>query len=157
MTETIKIGKRLIPLEHITLLEPFNAEELTRIKTERQLKTRVVLLNRDSVLTEQPLESFAAAHGFRILVDEGIATNPMVAFSVEAFSPTDFFEPAKPYRSRLMWKDQAGQNQSKLLLIDPEKALAVIVRGEPESPSERKPNARRPRRTRKPSSSPSPA
>jgi len=157
MSETIKIAKRYVPIEHIAILEPFVAEENLLIKSERPLKTRLVLLNRESVLTEDALEAFAERHGFRMLSDEGIATNPMVAFSVESFAAQDGFAPTKPYRSRLAWKDQTGQTQSKLLLAEPEKVLAVVVRGEPESRADGKPAAKRSRRTRKQQPVPAPS
>lgn len=156
MSETVKIAKRLVPLEHIVLLEPLTPEDLARIKTERPLKSRVVLLNRESVLMEEELATFAEKYGFRILGGEdGIAANPLVSFSVEAFSPSDLFEPTKPYRSRLMWKDQTDQSQSKLLLAEPETVLAVVIRGEPVAASEGKSVAKRSRRTRRPSTRPS--
>jgi len=53
-----------------------------------------------------------------------------IHFSVEAFTPVEGFNPAKPYRSRLLWRDQDGQTQSKLLLAEPEAVLAMAVRGE---------------------------
>lgn len=155
MTETVTIAKRLIPLEHIALLEPFSADELSRIKTDRPFKTRVVLLNRESVLSEEELEAFAAKYGFRMLLNEGIAANPLVAFSVEAFEPQEGFSPTKPYRSRLMWKDQTGEGQSRLLLAGPQDVLTVIVRGQAGAVAEGNP-VRRSRRTRKRSNSPAP-
>jgi hypothetical protein len=119
MTTTITIGRRLVPLEHIALIEPFDAAAQTRMQSDRPFQARVVMIDRESVLTEEPLAAFAEKHRFRVLNDDGIATNPAVHFSVEAFEPAEEFKPAKPYRSRLLWRDQDGQMQSKLLLAPP--------------------------------------
>jgi len=45
----------------------------------------------------------------------------------------DSFAPTKPYRSRLSWKDQGGNTQSKLLFAAPERALSMAVRSEPKA------------------------
>jgi hypothetical protein len=36
---------------------------------------------------------------------------------------------SKPYRSRLLWRDQSGKAQSKLLLTAPEDVIAIAIRG----------------------------
>jgi len=54
------------------------------------------LINRDSILTEEAVVTFAEQHAFRMLGDDGVATNPAVHFSVEDFAPSEGFEPAKP-------------------------------------------------------------
>jgi hypothetical protein len=115
---------------------------------------RVVLIDRYNVLTEDTVEAFAEANKFRRLPDENVATNPAVRFRVETFEPSEGFQPRKPYQSRLKWRDQDGNEQSKLLLTKPETVIAVVLRGEAapaphpqQSPSE----APAPqRRTRKP-------
>ena len=73
---------------------------------------------------------FAEANGFRMLKDDGVATNPAVHFRVETFMPQEGFTPAKAYASRLLWHDLDGNDQSKLLLTEPERVLAIAVRGE---------------------------
>lgn len=99
-------------------------------KPEKPFKARVVLLDRDTVLTEATPQEFADAHGFRMLAEDSVATNPAVSFRVESFETTEGFNPAKPYQTRLMWRDPTGKNQSKLLLTRPETVIAVALRGE---------------------------
>jgi hypothetical protein len=145
MSSTVTIGRRLIPIEHVAFVEPFDVASQARIKTEKPFQTRVVLLDRESVLAEEALDAFAGKHRFRRLSEDGIAVNPEVRFSVEAFEPAEGFSPTKPYRSRLLWRDRDGQTQSKLLLSDPETVLAVAVLGEtPPAPvNDNKPKGRR--------------
>jgi hypothetical protein len=90
----------------------------------------VVVVNRDSVLIEEAPQAFAEANGFRMLQMDRVATNPAVQFRVETFVPADGFAPAKAYARRLLWRDLDGNEQSKLLLSEPETVLAVAVRGE---------------------------
>src|SRR5262245_20014588 len=102
MSTTVTIGKRLIPLEHIALLEPFDPATQPKMQSDRPFQTRVVLINRESVLTEEALDAFAERYGFQKVSDDGVATNPAVLFNVEAFEPQEGFTPKKPYLSRLM-------------------------------------------------------
>jgi hypothetical protein len=81
-------------------------------------------------------------HAFRILNEDGIATNSAIHFSVEAVAPGAGFEPRKPYQSRLIWRDLDGERQSKLLLADPSEALAIAVRGKAASPTSSEPSAK---------------
>ncbi len=136
MTDTIHIGKRFVPLEHIVLLEPFDPSTQSRIQSERPFQTRIVLIDRDSVLSEEPLAKLAERHAFRILADDGIAVSPMVHFTVEAFEQKEGFTPNKPYKSRLLWRNPSQAFESKLLLTDPEALLAVAVRGQAAEPTE---------------------
>jgi hypothetical protein len=53
-----------------------------------------------------------------------------VRFLVETFEPAEGFQPRKPYQSRLKWRDQDGNEQSKLLLTKPETVIAVVLRGQ---------------------------
>jgi hypothetical protein len=53
-----------------------------------------------------------------------------VRFLVETFEPSEDFQPRKPYQSRLKWRDQDGNEQSKLLLTKPETVIAMVLRGE---------------------------
>ena len=129
-TVTVVIGKRHIPLDHIALVEPFDPSSHPGMKSDRAFKARVALIDRQSVLTEETLEAFAAAHKFRLIPEDQVAINPGVRFSVETFVKADGFEPTKPFKSRLLWRDLDGDTQSKLLLAEPEAVLAIAVTGE---------------------------
>jgi len=97
MENVVTVGNRFIPLEQIALVEPFDPAAQTDFKVEKPYKGRIVLLNRESVLTESLPQEFAAAHGFRMLPADDIAFNPAVAFKVEKFVPTEDFKPDKAY------------------------------------------------------------
>jgi hypothetical protein len=146
MANFITIGRRLIPSEHIAFVEPYDPNANPKFQTSRDFKGRVVMVNRDSILTEEPPQAFAEANGFRMLQMDRVATNPAVQFRVETFVPADGFAPAKAFATRLLWRDLDGNDQSKLLLSEPETVLAVAVRGDadPHAPSESP--ARRPNR-----------
>ena len=111
------------------MIEPVDAAALAKLQTDRAFQARLVLIDRESVLTEEAVAGFALTHGFRLLAEDGIATNPAVHFRVEAFEPMEGFTSAKPYRTRLLWRDPDGQAQSKLLVTAPEDVLATVVRG----------------------------
>ena len=147
---TVIIGKRLISLDHVALVEPFDPSAHPGMKTDKTFKARLVLIDRQSVLTEDLPDAFAAAHGFRKLGREGIGINPGVRFAVESFVPTPGFEPTKPFRSRLQWRDGDGNTQSKLLLSEPEVVLAVTM-GE-EATAGGKPETKR-KRSQRPTAS----
>ncbi len=131
MQDVITIGKRLVPVEQIAFVEPFDPASNPEFKPEKEFKARVVLLNRDTVLTDVAPQAFGDAQGFRLLAGDNIAANPAVAFRVERFEPTENFRPAKPYLTRLKWRDLDGNEQSKLLLAKPESVIAVVLRGRP--------------------------
>src|SRR4051812_28492913 len=101
MTTTITLGRRLVPIEQIALIEPFEPSANPRMQTDRPFKARVVLINRDSILSEDLPETLAEAHGFRAMTEDGVFTNSNVHFSVEVFHPVSGFQPEKPYQSRL--------------------------------------------------------
>jgi hypothetical protein len=128
----IAIGRKRFPIEDIALVEPFEppAEQSPRFTSDKDFKARVVLIDRYNVLTEDTVEAFAEANKFRRLPDDNVATNPAVRFRVETFEPSEGFQPRKPYQSRLKWRDQDGNEQSKLLLTKPETVIAVVLRGE---------------------------
>lgn len=130
MANYITVGRRLIPSEHVAFVEPFDPNANPKFQTSRDFKSRVVMLNRDSVLTEEPPQFFVETNGFRMLQMDRVATNPAIQFRVETFVPADGFVPAKAYATRLLWRDLDGNDQSKLLLSEPETVLAVAVRGE---------------------------
>jgi hypothetical protein len=54
-----------------------------------------------------------------------VAANPAVHFQVESVLPRDSITPAKAYATRLPWHDLDGNDQSKLLLSEPEAVLLV--------------------------------
>lgn len=129
MSNTLTIGKRLVPLEHVAFLEPFEPRENSTFHPTRGFQARLVLLNRDSILMEEAVEAFAARHGFALLADDRVAVNPLIRFAVETFVSAQGFTPSRPFASRLKWRDADGNDQSKLLLTAPETVLAVAVTG----------------------------
>jgi hypothetical protein len=74
----------------------------------------------------------------------------MVIFRVRSFEPTEDFNPAKPYQTRLMWRAPDGNSYSKLLLTKPEIVISIAVRGATEPGSEHKARPRRPAQPRTP-------
>jgi hypothetical protein len=135
MENTVTFGRRLVPVEQIALIEPFDPSANPKMQSGRPFKTRVVLLNRDSILSEEVPATFAEAHGFRFLPEDGVFTNPNVRFGVEVFEPAADFQPTKPYLSRLGWRDLDGNTHSKLLLTKPDDVLAIVVRGDKSAPA----------------------
>jgi len=152
MQNVITIGRELVPVEQIAYIEPFELSPNGQFKPDKPYKGRVVLLNRETVLTEDTQRDFAEANGFRLLPEDNVATNPMITFRVERFAPTEDFSPTKPYQTRLMWRDPDGNSRRKLLLTPAEIVIAIALRGETEPGNERKARPRRPgqpRTTRK--------
>jgi len=149
MSTFILVGKRLVSPEHIALIEPFDPAAAPRINTVRNFQARIVLVNRDSMLTEYTPEAFAAEHGFRVLAEDQVAINPAIPFRVETFEPAEGFKPSKPFRTRLLWCDLDGNDQSKLLLAAPETVFSIALKsdsgGEPPvaPPEKRTAGARR--------------
>jgi hypothetical protein len=133
MNTNVTVGKRILPRCHIALVEPFDPASHPGIKTERAFRARVVLIDRQSVLTEDTPEAFTSAQGFRWLAEEQSGINPAIRFSVETFAPTEGFEPSKPFKSRLLWRDLDGNTQSKLMLSPPEIVLAIAVPSDSEA------------------------
>jgi hypothetical protein len=132
MTTTVELGKRIVPLSHVMLIEPFDPAAHPGMRTDKSFKARVTLIDRQSVLIEETPESFIEKHGFRLLVDDQIGINASVNFSIERFEPTPGFEPKRDYRTRLQWRDREGEIQSKLLVSPPEVVLAIAVTGDAE-------------------------
>jgi hypothetical protein len=130
MSNFIIVGKRLIPREHIAFVEPYDPAANPRFQTTRDFQGRVVMVNRDSILIEERPEAFAEANGFRMLPMDRVATSPAIHFRVEQFLPAEGFTPAKAFATRLLWRDLDGNDQSKLLLSEPETVLAVAVTGD---------------------------
>ena len=85
-----------------------------------------------------------------MLAEDNIAANPAIPFRVESFEPSESFNPTKPYQTRLKWRDQDDNEQSKLLLSKPETVIAVVLRGGAESAPKRGERGDRPARARAP-------
>ena len=134
---TLTIGRTLVPLEHIALVEHFEPTANPRLQTDKQFQSRVVMISRDSVLSEERWQTFAEAHGFRVLPEDALATNPAVQFRVQTFTPKEGFQPKKPYVTRLLWRDLDGNDQSKLLVTAAVSTVALAVKGESEAPAAR--------------------
>jgi hypothetical protein len=142
MQNVITIGKRLVPVEQIAFVEPFDPASNPDFKSDKPFKARVVLLNRDTMLTEAATAEFADAHGFRMLAEDDMAVNPAISFRVETFAPSENFKPEKRYATRLKWRDLAGDEHSKLLLSNPETVIAIAVRHEAEPRFDAMPSSR---------------
>jgi hypothetical protein len=149
----ITIGKRLIPVEQIAFVEPSDPSSNPEFKPERDFKGRVILLNRDPLLTEQTPGEFADEHKFDLLAEDHVAVNRLVSYKVETFEPREGFSPAKPFKTRLKWRDPHGIEQSKLLVTEPAAVLALIT--ELSKPS-KKHESGRPARRRRPHREPAP-
>jgi hypothetical protein len=128
MQNILTIGTKHIPIEQIAYVEVFDTA--AGFKSDKPYKTRLVLLNRNTVLTEQALEDFARMHRFRLLAEDHVATNPIIMFEIEGFVPTEDFKPGKPYQTRLVWHDPIGGKQSRLLVTKPEAVIALALRGQ---------------------------
>jgi hypothetical protein len=145
----ITIGKRLIPAEQIACVEPFDPAANLEFKPEKNFKARLVLLNRDVVLTENAPKEFAEANGFHLLAEDNVAVNPSLAFRVETFAPTDDFKPAKAYRTRIKWSDSSGKEQSKLLVTEPETVVTELSQRGANRAANAKGSPRRPERSKR--------
>jgi hypothetical protein len=146
--QVITLGKKLIPAEQIAFVEAFDPTSNPEFKPERDFKGRVVLLNRDTVLTEMTPSAFAVEHNLRLLADDNVAVGQTIAFRVETFTPTETFQPTKAYLTRIKWRDHDGNEQSKLLLTAPETVVAELSLRRTGLPAASKPAARRPARRR---------
>jgi hypothetical protein len=122
----LTIGKRLISLEQVAYVEAFDPAANPEFKSEKNFKARLVLLNRDVVLSENSPQEFSEANGFHLLAEDNVAVNPSLAFKVETFAPTESFKPGKAYRTRIKWRDANGNEQSKLLVMEPETVVAEL-------------------------------
>jgi hypothetical protein len=149
MNAIVSLGRHLVPGENIALVEPFDLNANPQFKPHKEFKSRIVLLNRVTVLAEATPEEFAAAHGFRVLPEDGVAANPAIPFRIETFAPTDNFTPSKPFQTRLLWRDGTGTDQSKLLVTKPEAVIAIVMRGESPEGEAARPAPRRAGRARR--------
>jgi hypothetical protein len=130
MENVVRVSKHLLPIERIALIEPFVASAGEPLNTNKEFKTRIVLRDRISVLSEDDPETLAKAHGFRWIEADRVGVNPLVVFRVELFSPTESFKPSKEFLSRIAWTDEGGNTQSKLMLTAPDALLAIVFRGQ---------------------------
>jgi hypothetical protein len=126
--QVITIGRRLVPAEQIAFVEPFDPSSNPDFRPEKDFKGRLVLLNREIVLTEQTPEELASENGLYLFAEDTVAVNPTIRFKVETFAPTEKFKPSRPFQTRIKWRDLAGDEQSKLLLTAPETVIAEIVK-----------------------------
>jgi hypothetical protein len=128
-----EIGKLFIPSEQVAYVEPFDPSSSNpEFKPEKDFKPRIVLINRDTVLAGIPMEEFVEKHGFKLLAEDQLALNVgPVNFRVEAFAPSEDFNPVKPYRSRLRWRALDNTEHSKLLLIEPALLAALAAASRP--------------------------
>jgi hypothetical protein len=78
--QIITIGRRLVPSNQIAVVEPFDPLTNPEFKPEKTFQARIVLLNRDTILTETSMHEFAKANGFHLLGNENIAVNPNLPF-----------------------------------------------------------------------------
>src|ERR1700761_51910 len=85
----VTIGKRLIPLEQIAFVEPFEPSANPDFRPERDFRSRIVLINRDILLTEQPIESSAYEHGLKLLPEDNVAVSSTILYSIEKFEPRE--------------------------------------------------------------------
>jgi hypothetical protein len=130
MPAIISIGRQLLPIENVALVEAFDPTANPEFHPTREYKSRIVLRSRVSLLAEAAPETFVKMHGFRWLSEDNVAANPRISFRVETFASTERFAPTRPYQTRLSWQDEAGADQSKLLVTKPEIVIAIVVRGE---------------------------
>ncbi|HZR86318.1 MAG TPA: hypothetical protein VFB02_05915 [Bradyrhizobium sp.] len=144
----VTIGKRLVPAGHVAFIEPFERASNPDFKPDKDYQGRVVLLDREMVLTEQTPQAFAAEHGLHLFTEDDVAVSRAIPYKIEVFEPTDSFKPTKPYKTRLKWRDLAGAEQSKLLVTAPETVIAEILQAKVEAPVEAKRPARRAQRGR---------
>jgi hypothetical protein len=146
--KVITIGKRLVPAEQLAFVEPFDPSGNPEFKPEKDFKGRVVLLNREIVLTEQTPQEFALEHELHLFAEDNVAVNRAIRFKIETFEPTETFKPLRPYKTRLKWSDLAGDEQSKLLVTAPETVIAEILQAKTEPSTAAKRPARRQARGR---------
>lgn len=58
----LTIGRKLVPLAQVALVELFDPSANPAFRPEKEYKSRLVLLSRDIVLTEQTVDEFATEH-----------------------------------------------------------------------------------------------
>jgi hypothetical protein len=93
----LTIGKRLISLEQIAYVEAFDPAANPEFKPEKDFKARLVLLNRDAVLTENSPEEFSEANGFHVLAEDNIAVKTSFDFAISLARRIQLYEGATRY------------------------------------------------------------
>jgi hypothetical protein len=73
--KVITVGKRLVLVEQVAFVEPFDPAANPAFKPEKDFKARVVLLDRQMVLTEQTPQEFATEHGLHLFAEDNVAVN----------------------------------------------------------------------------------
>jgi hypothetical protein len=144
----LTIGRKLVPLAQVAFVELFDPTANPEFKPEKEYKARLILLNREIVLLEQTVEAFANEHGLHLFNEDHVATNQAIVFRVEVFEPTPDFNPAKPYKTRLKWRDLAGAEHSKLLLTEPQTVIQELLKTKVATRQAKTTKARRPARGR---------
>jgi hypothetical protein len=96
MSNQSLVGKRLLPREHIALVEAFHREANPELQTARDFRSFIVPVTRVSLLSEQTPELFAKVNGFELLKGDQVALNPHIAFQVETLEPAPDFSPSSP-------------------------------------------------------------
>lgn len=145
----VTIGKRLVSSDQIALVEAFDPASNPEFKPEKNFKSRLLLLDRDAVLTEQTPKEFADEHELHMLAEDNVGINRKISFRVETFEPNEKFTPSKPFKTRLKWRDFMGNEQSKLLLTAPEIVIAEILGHEVPKPEAAVRQSKRPARGRR--------
>lgn len=125
--KVITVGRKLVVVGQVAFVEPFDPSANPEFKPEKNYKGRIVMLNRDIVLTEQTPQEFASEHELHLFTEDGVAVNRAIVFRVETFEPTERFNPSKPYKTRLKWRDFTGGEQSKLLLTEAETVIGELL------------------------------
>ena len=98
MQNIITVGEEYVPVEQMAYIEPLEPPANGQFKSDKPWKGRVVLLNRESVLTEDTPHDFAEANEFRFLPEDNVATNPMISSASGALSRPTTSTQASPTR-----------------------------------------------------------
>ena len=126
MANFLIVGRRHIPSGSVALIEPYVHPDHSIVRPMVRVYGRVILINRDSIVVGEHPISFSREHGFCWLSIDRVGLNPDIHFRVEDFLPQDGFVPSRAFASRLIWRDQDGNEQSKLLLSEPKTALGAL-------------------------------
>jgi hypothetical protein len=139
MENILKLNRYIIPVEQIVGVEPYDPAANPEFRTERTYRSRVILLNRESHLAEDTVESLTTRLALRFLAEDQTAFNPTVEYQVEYFSPSETFKPERPFKSRLVWRDADGNKQSKLLKTNPAIVVTTLLRADLETAPKSRP------------------
>jgi hypothetical protein len=138
MENIITVGQHHLAIGQVACVEPFDASaQREDFRSDKPYRSRIVLLNRDTHLSEDTPEAFVTRYGFLFLAEDETAFNPGLFYKVSSFTPTATFNPRKPFKTGVEWTDAFGEKQRKLLLTQPEIVLATLVRGGMSEPKTR--------------------